>query len=131
MDKNFGKKYSNRLQSTDRSFKQKIMSFVGDQNMYRKSMPSVFNKEAYDKMDEVEDFVRKSFKPVHVGSNSPKKATSPVKDTEHTLSHVLRNDATFVRRLKMANYGSWYLSPEVYEKKVRQLNEELNTANSH
>ena len=84
-------------------------------------------------MEEVETLVRDNFKPVHVGGHSPQKASlSPMRDIspEQALSHTLRHDPTFVRRLKKENYGKWYLKPAAFENKVTQLNLELESANS-
>ena len=34
-------------------------------------------------------------------------------------------DEKYVRRLKMANYGNWYLMPSDYQKKVKKISKEL------
>ena len=35
-------------------------------------------------------------------------------------------DEDYVRRLKMANYGRWFLKPETFTNKVQLLNGELD-----
>ena len=35
-------------------------------------------------------------------------------------------DDSYLRRLKAANYGKWYLTPKEYNRKVDLVNEELN-----
>ena len=35
------------------------------------------------------------------------------------------NDANYVRRLKMANYGRWYIKPNEFTNKIDLLNDGL------
>ena len=39
-------------------------------------------------------------------------------------------DSGYVRRLKMANYGKWYLQPKEYGNKVNKINKELRIYSS-
>lgn len=49
-----------------------------------------------------------------ISNKSPKKAASdPL------------NDPNYVRRLKMANYGRWFMKPAEFTNKVHILNKEL------
>lgn len=45
-----------------------------------------------------------------MGRESPVKITDPL------------TDADYVRRLKMANYGKWFLKPQDFTAKVEMLN---------
>jgi len=68
MQKNFGKKLNEKLSVNDELFYKKIMSYVNDQNDFRKKMPGIFRGGAYDVGQEVETAIRDNFKQVPVGS---------------------------------------------------------------
>ena len=38
------------------------------------------------------------------------------------------NDEQYVRRLKCANYGRWYIEPEAFSKQVDWFNDQVATA---
>jgi hypothetical protein len=39
----------------------------------------------------------------------------------------LMTDEAYLRRIKKANYGKWYLTPSKFEKKNQRLNKEVNS----
>jgi len=41
----------------------------------------------------------------------------------------LMKDEAYLRRIKKANYGKWYLTPSKFEKKNQRLNKEVNSHN--
>ena len=41
----------------------------------------------------------------------------------------LMKDEAYLRRIKKANYGKWYLTPEKFEKKNKRLDKEVSTHN--
>ena len=51
------------------------MTHIMDQNEYRRSLPKIFRKDAYDKMEEIQALVHDTFKPVHFGCKFDKSET--------------------------------------------------------
>ena len=102
-------------------------------------MPQLFTGRGYDNTSELLDKMKSNFKPVplppevvqrkeafekimqnYSGKNSPQ--SSPTKQLDDPLK-----DPKYVRRLKMANYGRWFISPDQYQDKVDWLNKELKS----
>lgn len=64
--------------------------------------------------------------------NSPRtvfsttKGFSPAESTMVMPSQVdLTTNKSYLNRLKKANYGQWYISPDKYEVRNKRLNQEL------
>jgi hypothetical protein len=79
-------------------------------------MPGIFRGGAYDVGQEVETAIRDNFKQVPVGSKirNSNRSISPSERSLERNQHgaageALNNDPAYVRRLKKANYGKWFL----------------------
>ena len=60
-----------------------------------------------------------------VTKSPPKKSNLRLPNGEKRSLNPL-HDQAYLRRLKMANYGKWYLKPEAYSNKIAQINSELS-----
>ena len=89
-------------------------------------MPQLFTGKGYDNTTELLDKMKANFRPVPLppeivnrkeahekimGQKSP--PLSPTKKADDPL-----NDPKYIRRLKMANYGRWFIAPQQYQDKV-------------
>ena len=85
-------------------------------------MPQLFTGKGYDNTNELMDKMRANFRPVPLPPEvvhrkeaqeklSGKKSlqSSPTKQEDDPL-----NDVKYIRRLKMANYGRWFIAPQQY-----------------
>lgn len=50
---------------------------------------------------------------------------SPPKQTSKKGQDPM-HDAAYIRRLKMANYGKWFIKPNKFTRKVAMINKELH-----
>ena len=115
MERNYGKKLSESLKNpTD--FTNQIMSHVQSSNQIRKKAPKAFGSDAYDAAKEVERLMQDHFKPVQIPTSIRRQAEQEA-GIKNSLSQRRRTssnadalrDEAYVRRLKMANYGRWFL----------------------
>ena len=131
MERNYGKKLSESLKNPT-EFTNKIMSHVQSSNLIRKKAPKAFGTGAYDAAQELEKLMHDHFKPVQIPYSIRRQAEQEaginhsVGSRRRTLSKAdALSDDSYVRRLKMANYGRWFLQPNLYESKVRKINREV------
>lgn len=124
MNRNFGKKLSESLKQSDPIF-TKIMGHVQEQNSFRQKVPCAFHADAYDNTAEFEQLMQKSFKPVAIPLEITKQREADRKLGRKKPSvgaaDALQDDK-YVRRLKMANYGRWFIKPQDYMSKLERLN---------
>ena len=105
------------------------MTHVQDKNQLRQKVPGAFRSNAYDSTLEFEQLIQQSFKPVAIPTDIKRQAEIDKflgrKKPSAAIADALQ-DEKYVRRLKMANYGRWFIKPSDYTNKVNKLNQELN-----
>ncbi|CDW81513.1 UNKNOWN [Stylonychia lemnae] len=95
-------------------FKTSLLKFIRDHNHYRQVNPDLFEYKNSMNKDFVKDQLN-FLKPIKVHQN---------KDYEQ----IIENQED-IRRLKVANYGRWYIKPDEYNKKIVKLNKRIEVYN--
>jgi hypothetical protein len=135
MQKHYGKDFAKvaRVQN----FEGKLMNHLDNQSYYRQKLPKLFTGEDNDTKNEIKRSVEENLTTVSLPNQirrleiyekrlqavtsrhtSPKKNRSPERDLGDPLE-----DSLYVRRLKKANYGRWYIKPDEFSKRVDWFNE--------
>jgi hypothetical protein len=111
---------------------------VHQNNIFRKELPFLFNPDGTEEgrrkiIQEKLASLAKVPLPAHIKQHYDVSARLklPVIQSLRKRSPFRENvdpmkDTGYIRRLKMANYGKWYLQPADFKTKIKRINQELD-----
>lgn len=115
-------------------FSDQLIKHAGQANIFRRELPGLFNSNATAANrrkvieERLSDIAKVPLPPAIKKLQDAQKqlgvGTSPTA-AEARLNTDPMKDESYVRRLKMANYGKWYLQPKTYGDKVNKINKQL------